>query len=250
MNYVMSDIHGQYGLYRQMLKEIGFTAEDTLYVLGDVIDRGPESIPLLKDIMRRENVVMFLGNHELMMLDHLSQAGDYPNAWVSPGNGGEETLNALRALPEDEQKEILLYIRSSWLQKYVTVGGERYGLHHSYFLPWRKQTDVRYSDVEDWQIIFDTVWNSPWRLWEYADPEQYKDGCTHIIGHVPVQAINSVIDKPPFVLDNIINIDGGCALLPKGYPGGLYCMSLEKDKNGKRREFWISGEPAEVEEDE
>ena len=41
MTYVMSDIHGEYEKYLKMLDLIGFRDEDELYVLGDVIDRGP-----------------------------------------------------------------------------------------------------------------------------------------------------------------------------------------------------------------
>ena len=70
-NYVMSDVHGQYKSYMKMLKKIDLKAEDTLYVLGDAIDRGPDGIKILNDIMKRPNVELILGNHELLMLDAL-----------------------------------------------------------------------------------------------------------------------------------------------------------------------------------
>ncbi len=41
--YVISDIHGEYELFIKLLEKIRFTSADTLYVLGDVIDRGPAS---------------------------------------------------------------------------------------------------------------------------------------------------------------------------------------------------------------
>ncbi|NCE64642.1 hypothetical protein D1159_08595 [Pseudoflavonifractor sp. 524-17] len=41
MTYAVSDIHGCYEKYRELLKAISFGKNDTLYVLGDVIDRGP-----------------------------------------------------------------------------------------------------------------------------------------------------------------------------------------------------------------
>ena len=67
--YVMSDMHGMYHQFLQMLEQISFSEEDTLYVLGDVIDRGRGGIKMLLDIMSRDNVTMLLGNHEAMMLD-------------------------------------------------------------------------------------------------------------------------------------------------------------------------------------
>lgn len=39
MIYVMSDIHGHEGRFDSILKQIDLQPEDTLYVLGDVIDR-------------------------------------------------------------------------------------------------------------------------------------------------------------------------------------------------------------------
>ena len=43
----MSDIHGEYGKYIQMLNKIGFSDSDTLYIIGDVIDRGADGIRIL-----------------------------------------------------------------------------------------------------------------------------------------------------------------------------------------------------------
>ena len=42
MIYVMSDIHGQASAFYKMLKKICFSDNDQMYVLGDVIDRGPD----------------------------------------------------------------------------------------------------------------------------------------------------------------------------------------------------------------
>lgn len=40
MIYAVSDIHGCYEKYVQLLEIIRFSEGDTLYVLGDVVDRG------------------------------------------------------------------------------------------------------------------------------------------------------------------------------------------------------------------
>ena len=49
--YVVSDIHGQYKLFMKMLKKIRLKDEDTLYVLGDILDRGPDPIRLVLKLM-------------------------------------------------------------------------------------------------------------------------------------------------------------------------------------------------------
>lgn len=38
MIYVMSDIHGEYDKFKEVLKQINLQKEDLLYVLGDVVD--------------------------------------------------------------------------------------------------------------------------------------------------------------------------------------------------------------------
>ena len=57
MHYVCSDIHGQYDLYQQLLQKLDLQESDILYVIGDAIDRGPDSLAILKDIMSRKNEV-------------------------------------------------------------------------------------------------------------------------------------------------------------------------------------------------
>ena len=57
MTYAVSDIHGCYDKYRELLRVIRFCPEDTLYVLGDVIDRGPDGFKILLDMAQRRSVV-------------------------------------------------------------------------------------------------------------------------------------------------------------------------------------------------
>ena len=42
--YVISDIHGEYGKFMELLDIIHFSDEDILYVLGDVVDRGKNPV--------------------------------------------------------------------------------------------------------------------------------------------------------------------------------------------------------------
>ena len=52
-NYVCSDIHGHYDKWRALLTALDLRPDDTLYVLGDMIDRGPDGVKVLQDMMRR-----------------------------------------------------------------------------------------------------------------------------------------------------------------------------------------------------
>ena len=93
--YVCSDIHGMYDLYCRMLKTIQFSDSDHLYILGDMIDRGPDGNKILLDVIKRENVTCLIGNHEHMMWHYLNRYGDdLVRAWMLPGNGGIKTLTS------------------------------------------------------------------------------------------------------------------------------------------------------------
>ena len=61
-HYVIGDLHGMYGTYLDAINSIN--EDDTLYILGDVIDGGQHGIKILQDIMNRPNVKLFLGDHE------------------------------------------------------------------------------------------------------------------------------------------------------------------------------------------
>ena len=63
MKYVISDIHGCYEEFMELLEKISFSEQDELFVLGDVLDRGSEPIKVMQEIMGRENVKFILGNH-------------------------------------------------------------------------------------------------------------------------------------------------------------------------------------------
>ena len=76
MIYVMSDIHGNLERFESIMRQINLKEEDTLYILGDVIDRYPYGIKLLRKIMKMPNVKMLLGNHEYMMMQAIGHCKD------------------------------------------------------------------------------------------------------------------------------------------------------------------------------
>ena len=100
MIYVMSDIHGMADRYQEMLELIDFNEQDTLYVLGDIIDRGNGSIKVLQDMMRRPNVHGIFGNHEWMCVECMK--------WLS-----EEISEASISRIDEEQ----LMKLSDWINK-------------------------------------------------------------------------------------------------------------------------------------
>ena len=70
MTYVISDIHGEYDLFLRLLDKIKFSAGDTLYICGDVIEKGSHSIRLARCVRNMHSVRFLLGNHEYAFLKY------------------------------------------------------------------------------------------------------------------------------------------------------------------------------------
>lgn len=50
MTYVLSDIHGNLQRFESIMEQINLQPTDTLYILGDVVDRFPDGIKILRRI--------------------------------------------------------------------------------------------------------------------------------------------------------------------------------------------------------
>ena len=70
MIYCVSDIHGEYELFLRLLDMIKFSDGDTLISCGDIIDKGQDSIRLLKFIVSMPNARCINGNHEYTFLKY------------------------------------------------------------------------------------------------------------------------------------------------------------------------------------
>ena len=70
MTYCVSDVHGEYELFLKLLGKISFSPEDTLISCGDIIDKGKDSVRLLKYIMNMPNARCINGNHEYAFLKY------------------------------------------------------------------------------------------------------------------------------------------------------------------------------------
>ncbi len=72
MTYFISDIHGEYDLFCKLLDHIQFSSCDTMIVLGDIIDKGPQSLMLLDLIADTNNIIAIMGNHEHAFVQYIN----------------------------------------------------------------------------------------------------------------------------------------------------------------------------------
>ncbi len=146
MIYVMSDLHGEHEKLNAMLKQISFSEQDELFILGDIVDRGPQPIRILQQIMNMPNVYPLLGNHEVMAYEVLTKLSveiteeNYDNhitedvmmdiiEWQQ--NGGTVTMQQFSRLSAEEKKEILDYLRSFEQYEAIDVGEKTFFLVHA-----------------------------------------------------------------------------------------------------------------------
>ncbi len=135
MRYVISDIHGRYEKHKEMLKLIGLSDKDELYVIGDAIDRGAKGIAILQDIMERPNVHMLMGNHELMALETIF-AEDKETEWdkldLWKWNGGDVTYRGLMALGAEERDRITAFLARLPESMEIEVNEKKFYLVHGF----------------------------------------------------------------------------------------------------------------------
>lgn len=144
--YIISDIHGYKDRFFKLLESINFDwNNDNLYILGDIIDRGPQSAEMLIWAVDEapDNVHFLIGNHEDMayaVLKHDVNAytedspHPYPRSWGAGWvnefdpwnepwyhNGGPETMTQLCARTTEEWRRGPLLDWLNSLENYFIV---------------------------------------------------------------------------------------------------------------------------------
>lgn len=228
MNYVISDIHGQYEKYRAILAEIEFKSTDTLYVLGDVIDRGPDGCKILLDMMGHPNIFPLLGNHEftaamclpwlmeevtdqsLASLDNTRIAA--LSEWIN--NGSSPTLRELKQLKQREREDILEYLREMELYTEVTVGGRDFVLVHAGLDRFSPQKLLENYELQDFLFCRPDL-----------NTAFYEDRYL-VYGHTPTRLLLRQAGEPPE--DRIIHRGRQIALdCGAAFGGRLGCLCLD-----------------------
>ena len=210
MIYVMSDLHGCFEEYKRMLEKIDFKESDTLYILGDIVDRGSQSIEILQDMMLRSNVFPILGNHEYMLNEvneeNILNVEDSNmiqklTSWITE-NGGATTFERLNHLSKDELLDIQDYLMEFEIYKYVEVNHKRFILAHANMKP------EYLSHLENclMNVLFEKT---------DSTKDEFRDAYL-ITGHVPT-ADGKILKK-----NHHICIDGGCV-----FGQNLTCLCLD-----------------------
>lgn len=203
MIYVISDIHGHFDEFMEMLKMIDFKDEDELYVLGDCIDKGPKSLDTLLYCLEHNNIHMCLGNHEHMMYQYIRSIKQdnwydkkyYQAQWFG-NNFGRKTYDQYMKLPPYKREQIYrkLYNMPICFPD-VIVEDKTYYLVHSSPLKVNEEGIPCTNNCKD-----DEIENSVWARYVMS-----VEGKIVMHGHTICE------DEKIHFGDNVINIDCGAA---------------------------------------
>jgi serine/threonine protein phosphatase 1 len=94
--YAIGDIHGRIDALKQVLKDSEFNYDkDRLIVLGDIVDGGPDAKDVIDELMKINDLIYIIGNHDHWFLNHLT-SGQTPELWTQ--QGGAATLESYGAV--------------------------------------------------------------------------------------------------------------------------------------------------------
>jgi serine/threonine protein phosphatase 1 len=215
--FAIGDIHGCIRTFRYLVEEVlHFNETDTLFLLGDYIDRGPgskETIDYIIRLMSVASVRPIMGNHEYMLLKSLEDERFFTR-WRM--NGCAETLVSFGATPSLAMDPASVHvIPSEYIKFFSTLplyedSGDFLFVHGG--LDVKRENPLSDPETLLWTRNEDT-------------PEEILGKRKLIHGHTPVElaAIQQRLDHPH---TRVINLDGGCVY---NRTGQGYLVALDLD---------------------
>lgn len=185
----IGDVHGCAKALRALVESIRPQTDDTLIVLGDCIDRGPDSRSVIDELLALRDkchVVALLGNHEEMMLNFLD-GKQQPDNWLDFGGVATVRSYSSKSDPGDIVPEHVEYIRS-W--------GDFYETSSHFFAHANYEPDRRLAE-QHWQTM-------RWQSLKIWTPGPHVSGKTAVVGHT------SLKDGEVLDLGHLVCIDTYC----------------------------------------
>ncbi len=219
--YAIGDIHGCLKTFTILLKEkLKLSKSDSLYLLGDYIDRGPDPKGVLDYIigLQREGYLIrtIRGNHEEMLLNSGEHHSTYAT-WMY--NGAETTLESFGIKNHDDLGADCVTLIP---EKYF-----RFCKSCSYFLNLEPDYifvhgGININAKEPFRDTDFMIWTR-----EVRYDHKIMQGKTLVHGHTPIslEKIYYSIKNPDI---KVINLDGGCVYSRYRSLGNLVALDLDK----------------------
>lgn len=228
MIYVIGDIHGDKEKFTSMMEKLSPTDNDTVFVLGDIINIGDSSIELLQDMMYRPNVYPVLGEHEYMAKKVFPLLAEFSSAdeaheklqgknkelfekWLKMKS--EKTTEDFLSLDEEGKESIIDYLSEFEPFEEISAGGKSFVLCHAGINNFEEDKDLSEYDEEDF-VFAKTDYSTIYFADRYL-----------VTGHTPTAVIDRSLTGKVYSKKRHLAIDCGC-----GYGGRLAAVCLDKLK--------------------
>lgn len=192
ITFVIGDVHGSFTEFQGLLDAIEpDLRRDRLIMLGDYIDRGPDSYLVVNKLIEleqtfgKDHVVLLRGNHEQMAINYCENGSRF----IFLSNGGEATVYDFDNNCDELQNYVEFFksLRTCFEDEHFIYvhGGIRPGIKLAYQseqdLLWIREEFIMSSVIEEKTVVF---------------------------GHTPTLSITG--SSRPFVNNGRIGIDTGC----------------------------------------
>jgi serine/threonine protein phosphatase 1 len=205
---VISDIHGCTKTFEALLHWINLTRKDQLFLLGDYIDRGPDSSGVLDIIIGMMedgyNIFPLRGNHEQMVMDKAALDGSEEVIAYLENNNSEDLIGKNKKVRSEYLK---FFHRTAY---YFEL--DKFYLVHAGFDFKARDPLAAYEEM----------------LWirQFEPSDKILRGKTLIHGHTPY--LLDVIKEAVAHKSQVIPLDNGCVFHGENkYLGNLLCLDLD-----------------------
>jgi len=186
--YACADVHSHLDVFEQAMNDLD--SDDEMYIIGDVIDKGPDGLDVLLKIMKDPRCHLLMGNHDMMMLEYLTCLSKYETyltgiyfdvrkRWLYR-NGGIVTYQKYKRLSPVLRKKIYHYLSSLPVLLNIEVDGRKFILVHAYPVN-HGEKDVYINELKpftyDWRNDF---------IWK-REPFHHEEGKIILTGHTPTR---------------------------------------------------------------
>lgn len=238
-NFIVSDLHGNGNIYSSIIKyleKISEKEEVTLYINGDLIDRGPDSGEMLMDVIdriknnKKFKIEYLAGNHELMMYQ-ASKHRSHNDLWFM--NGAEPTASYLGTkLSYEDENDVIDFISN--LKLYHKFNEKLNGkpivlVHAKCPKEVKDECDLILKD-NSFEVSY-YVWTRKYDEWGRFMNTLGNEKYFTIIGHTPV---NNEKGYEYNLDENYLIIDGGCAKYAVGLTDFDHTPLVEIDEKNDR----------------
>lgn len=229
--FITSDVHGGFDELIEGIEKIKFKEDDELYILGDILDKGPDSFKVLDYVMNTDNINLIKGNHEYMLqlaIEKDERIRDYINI------EGKKKIEEIKKRGNEYFKKVYSYIKN--LPYYIILNDDILLLHGGINIDINDSKEkilkkLKNKESEEEILINRSLWIDTFDN-ELKKEDFGSKEFNIIIGHTPMQnifkKINEIGIRENRFGKKVICLDTGVFSSYKESQGRLSFIQLDK----------------------